>query len=147
VAEYLPKLSETEKPVRAASADLRRALRGADDAEQQADALARYGRSLIAMAKRLDAIDPPALLAPAHRGYVTQLRSYGRSAQALQRGVRAGDQAAVDAAVRQLSEASTPRSQVAQRDAIKAYNARVRRIRVLATSLERERQRLERDLA
>jgi hypothetical protein len=147
VAEYLPRLGDTEQPVAAASARLRATLRAAGGPAEQADALGAYGRRLLRTAKELDGIDPPALLAPAHRRYVAQLEDYGEAATALQRAVREGDQGAVDAAVARLQGAGASRSQDAQRKAIVAYNERVRRIAQLAATLERERQRLERDLA
>ena len=147
VAEYLPKLGASERPVAVASGRLRTALRTAETPDEQASALARYGTTLIRTAKQLEAIEPPPLLAPAHRSYVRQLRAYGRSALALQSGVRARDQAAVDAATRSLDAATASGSQKAQREAIKAYNGRIREIARLGAALERERLRLERDLA
>ena len=136
VAEYLPKLGASERPVAVASGRLRTALRTAETPDEQASALARYGTTLIRTAKQLEAIEPPPLLAPAHR-----------SALALQSGVRARDQAAVDAATRSLDAATASGSQKAQREAIKAYNGRIREIARLGAALERERLRLERDLA
>lgn len=79
---------------------------------------------------------------------MAQLREYASSSEALQRGIQAGDQAAIDRAVGRMQEAASapPGTFRAQREAIKAYNERVRKICALAVALERERQRLEREL-
>jgi hypothetical protein len=147
VAEYLPHLGAAEPPVSRASNALRRELRNSSTPEAQEAALARYAAALAATAKTLDAVEPPALLAPAHDAYVKQLGSYSDAAAALKRAVASGDQDAVDRAVRRLGAAAAPSSQRAQRDAIEAYNRRVERIRTLAAAVERERRRLESDLA
>ncbi len=147
VALYLPELGTVEQPLAAASARLRRGLVDAP-VESQAVAVRRYARELRAIASSLDRLDPPPLLTPSHRAYVTQLRSYASSSEALQRGIDANDQVAVDAAVRRMQEAaaSPPGTFRAQRAAIKAYNARVQRVSTLAVALEKERRRLEADL-
>jgi hypothetical protein len=147
VALYLPKLGAVEQPLGAAGARLRRGLVDAP-LERQAVAVRRYARDLRTIASSLEQLDPPPLLAPSHRAYVTQLRSYASSSEALQRGIAANDQAAVDAAVRRMQEAAAapPGTFRAQRAAIKAYNARVRKVSTLAVALERERRRLEAEL-
>lgn len=143
VAGYLPELAATEQPVASASESLRRSLREAATPAAQADALARYAAVLNGTARELLEVDPPALLAPAHAQYVSRLRSYGEAADTLAQGIRAGDERATERAARQLEAASVPASQRAQKVAIEAYNARVRRVDALAADVERERLRLE----
>ena len=148
VALYLPKLRAAEAPLAAASKRLRTRLAAASEPLDQGVAVREYAADLRRVAKSLDAIDAPPLLAPSHAAYIHQLRAYAASSEALQRGIRANDQAAVDAAVARMETAATaPSGSVrAQATAIKAYNARVVRIRTLGVALERERRRLERDL-
>jgi len=148
VAKYLPTLSEAEAPLAAAGRRLRTALGGADSIEVQGDAVQRYAAELRAVAAALRKVEAPPLLEPSHRAYVAQLRAYASSSEALQRGIRNNDQGAVDAAVRRMREAasSPPGTFRAQRAAIIAYNERVKEIQTLGAALEKERQRLEREL-
>ena len=148
VATYLPSLREAEAPLGAASRRLRARLADAGSIQAQGEAVKGYAGELRAVADTLDAIEAPPLLEPSHRAYVTQLRAYARSSEALQRGIRDNDQEAVNAAVRRMQQAaSAPRATFrAQRAAIIAYNARVKKIQTLGAALERERLRLEREL-
>jgi hypothetical protein len=148
VMKYLPKLQEAEAPLAAASRRLRSSLGGGASVVAQGEAVRRYAVELRAVASTLDEVEAPALLEPSRHAYVAQLREYAASSEALQRGIQAGDQAAIDRAVGRMQQAASapPGTFGAQREAIKAYNERVRKIRALAVALERERQRLEREL-
>lgn len=148
VAVYLPKLGDAEQPLAAVNRRLRTGLQTAS-AQEQADAVRAYALELERVARALKAIDPPLLLEVSHGAYIEQLQSYAEASQALQRAVRKNDQAAVDAAVEELRAASEapPGAAAAQRAAIVAFNERVSRIRRLALAVERERQRLEREVA
>jgi hypothetical protein len=148
VATYLPKLRQAEAPLASASRRLRAALGSSPSTEAQGEAVKRYAAELRAVAGSLDKVAAPPLLEPSRRAYVLQLRAYASSSEALQRGIRDRDQAAVDRAVRrlQLAAEAPPGTFRAQRAAILAYNERVKRINTLSLALERERQRLEREL-
>jgi hypothetical protein len=143
VATYLPALREAERPVAGATSALRGRLRAADTAAEQAAALTAYGTVLQGVATRLDRLDPPPLLAPAHEAYLRRLRGYVRTADELQRAVDAEDQQAVDRAASRLAALTTPVSATAQRRAYAAYNTRIRRVQELGRAVERERRRLE----
>jgi len=148
VVAYLPKLRQAEAPLTAASRRLKAALGSSPSTEAQGEAVKRYASELRAVANSLDDVAAPPLLEPSRHAYVSQLRAYASSSEALQRGIRDRDQAAVDRAVRrmQLAAAAPPGTFRAQRAAIIAYNERVKRINALGLALERERQRLEREL-
>jgi hypothetical protein len=148
VAEYLPRLETAERPIARANARLASALQGARTIEAQGDAVGRYARELTAVAELLSAIEPPALLAPSHDAYVTQLRRYAGSSAALERAVASGDRDAIAEATVQLREASEAPTGTAraQKRAIEAYNKRVERIKELGLAVEEERQRLDREL-
>jgi hypothetical protein len=148
VVAYLPKLRRAEAPLTAASRRLRAALGSSPSTEAQGEAVKRYASELRAVANSLDDVAAPPLLEPSRHAYVSQLRAYASSSEALQRGIRDRDQAAVDRAVRrmQLAAEAPPGTFRAQRAAIIAYNERVKRINALGLALERERQRLEREL-
>lgn len=148
VATYLPKLREAEAPLAAASRRLRAALGSSASTEAQGEAVRRYAVDLRTVAESLDEVAAPPLLEPSRRAYASQLRAYASSSEALQRGIRDRDQAAVDRAVRRMQQAASapPGTFQAQKAAIVAYNERVKRINALAVALERERQRLEREL-
>lgn len=147
VAVYLPELGEAEQPLAAVNKRLRSDLQ-TTSVDAQADAVRRYAVQLESVSRALEEIDPPQLLEASHSAYITQLRSYAAASRALQRAVRAGDQAQVDAAVARLQAAATapPGTANAQRAAIVSFNARVSRIRQLALAVERERQRLDREV-
>ena len=148
VATYLPELGRAEAPLRAASTRLRTRLAASSTPEAQGAAVQQYAGDLRRVAKSLEQMDPPRLLAPSHGAYIRQLRAYAASSEALQRAIDANDQAAVDAAVgRMETAASSPSGTIrAQRAAIKEYNQRVVRIRTLGAALEKERRRLEQEL-
>jgi hypothetical protein len=148
VTEHLRSLQNAELSVTNANATLRKELAGADAAEEQTAAVVAYAGRLEALARRLDNVNPPPLLAPSQDAYVQQLQSYATAARRLQQAVNVGNAAATDAALRRLRASSTALTQTmeAQRAAIEAYNERVRRIRTLAAAVEEERRRLEREL-
>jgi hypothetical protein len=148
VARYMPRLRIAEAPLAAASRRLRAQLRTAESVDAQGVAVQRYAVELRRIADRLDEVEAPPLLEPSRRAYSTQLRAYASSSEALQRGIQANDQAAVDRAVRRMALAAEapPGTFRAQRAAIIAYNDRVKVIKALGIALERERQRLEREL-
>ena len=148
VAKYLPTLRDAEAPLAAAGRRLRTALADADSIEAQGAAVQRYAAELRAVAAALSKVEAPPLLEPSHRAYVSQLRAYASSSEALQRGIRNNDQDAVNDAVRRMRQAasSPPGTFRAQRAAIIAYNKRVKEIQTLGAALEKERQRLEREL-
>lgn len=148
VAEYLPKLSAAERPLADINRRLRQALARSSSLDTQADAVGAYAVRLSRVARALEALEPPPLLAASHGAYVNQLRSYAAASQALQRAVRDNDQAAVDAAVARLRVASVapPAAAKAQREAIVAFNKRVSRIAALGLAVERERRRLDEQL-
>ena len=148
VAVYLPQLRDAERPLADTNRRLRRSLAESPSLEAQADAVGAYAVRLSRVARALDRIEPPELLAASHGAYIAQLRSYAGASTALQRAVRANDQGGVDAAVERLRTASVapPGSQRAQRAAIVAFNARTSRVRTLALAVERERRRLDEEL-
>ena len=148
VARYMPKLRTAEAPLAAASSRLRTQLGNAGTVHAQGAAVARYAVELRRIASRLDEVDAPPLLEPSRDAYATQLRAYASSSEALQRGIQANDQAAVNRAVARmrLAAEAPPGTFRAQRAAIIAYNERVKRINTLGIALERERRRLEREL-
>jgi hypothetical protein len=145
VAIYLPKLGKAERPLVDVNRRLRAGLAQSSSLDAQADAVGAYAVRLRRVARDLEAIEAPKLLVPSHNAYIAQLESYAAASQSLQQGVRANDQAAVDAAVERLRVASVapPGSARAQRAAIIAFNSRVSRIRTLALAVERERRRLD----
>lgn len=148
VTEYLRSLQKAELSVTSANATLRKELIGTDAADEQAAAVTEYASRLEALARGLDDVKPPRLLAPSQDAYVQQLESYASAARRLQQAVNAGDRTATDAALRRLRASSSASAEMiqAQRTAIEAYNARFSRIRTLGAAVEEERRRLDREL-
>jgi hypothetical protein len=148
VTEYLRSLQNAELSVTSANATLRKELDGTDAAAEQTAAVTAYASRLEELARELDDLNPPRLLAPAQEAYVQQLQAYATAARRLEQAVDAGDSAATDAALRQLRGSSSASAELiqAQRTAIEAYNARVRHIRALGAAVDEERRRLDREL-
>ena len=91
MVEYEAAAPATLEPLDRASQTLRRDLRRARTARSQAKALDRFGDTLARVSRRLDALDVPALLEPAHESQLKRLASTRRLSRQLQSAVRAKD--------------------------------------------------------
>ncbi len=150
IAEVFPRLDAQSTAVSAAGKRLRTDLDAATTGVAQAAALERYGRTLGPPLVALRALQPPPLLARVRGTQVTALTRLRSSAAGLARALRQRREAEVRTLVRRFALAArtgdTVAAQRAQIAAIKAYNARARRISQLAAEVQRERDRLERVL-
>ena len=91
MVEYEAAAPATLEPLDRASQTLRRDLRRARTASSQAKALDRFGDTLARVSRRLDGLDVPALLQPAHESQLKRLASTRRLSRQLQSAVRAKD--------------------------------------------------------
>jgi hypothetical protein len=146
LAEFLPRFERQHAVLRQAEARLRTAL-AAQRPSSTAAALDDYSRDVAAVFGALRALEPPAVMAAAHRSQLDTLTRVRSSAAALATAVRKGDEADVPARLQQLSDdarrsssLATQRSHIA---AVKLYNERVRSVNELATAVDRERIRLQ----
>lgn len=148
LAEYLPRLGETTRELTPAGERVRRELAAAKTPAAQARAFARYSVALDRVANKLARLSAPPVLEPARRAEIARLRrlaTLGRQLQAAIEEQRVGD-------VRRLSDelarlAAIRGATRAERDAVIAYNERLQAIGAQRNALERERRRLDRELA
>ena len=150
VTVVLPQLDEAARPVAAAGARLQTDLRAARSGGAQAVALDRYRARLAAPLAAVRALDPPPLLQPLQTTQLATLTRLRASAADLAAALRKRREAEVTRLVQRFQAAArtadTTAAQQGRIGAIKAYNERVRRVSTLAARVQRERDRLDRDL-
>ena len=95
VARYQKAAPRALKPLDRASPRLRRELKRARTSESQAAALTRFSGTLGRVVARLEGLDVPVLLAPAHNAQVRRLESTRRLTAQLRAAVRKKDSRAV----------------------------------------------------
>ena len=147
---YLPELQVAIKPLSPAAKRLRNGLAGGKNGEVQAKALDAYGAAVGAVSTRIRSLEPPALLAPVQQAQLQTLARVGNAAAALATALRRKDAAAVQRLARRFQEASLSGDSISAQQAriagIKGYNSRVKALRSLAASVQRERDRLQKTL-
>lgn len=148
-AEYLPAAERAIRPADGAADTLRRALADAGDGAAQADALRAYAGRVQAVVEALAALAPPPVLRGWHDGELAQLRASRRLALDLAGGIDAGDDAAVQEALRGFREASPDARAVAkaQVDAVRAFNRRLGEQEDIVLAILRRRAALAQELA
>ena len=150
LASFLPDFRTALDPVAPASRRLRKQLAGADTPAAQAEELERYRAGLELAVTRLEALDPPRVLAPARDAQLRTLERVRTSAAELARGLRADDREALPTLIAAFANAGrsgeSVSAQKAQIAAIRAYNGRVAHIRDLADEVQRARIELEESL-
>jgi hypothetical protein len=119
-------------------------------AAKQADAVETYDRAVAHVTRKLELLEPPAVLAPAYRAEVRMLRATDAAGAALARELRTQNRAQVPKLSRALAEAArlsgTVAAQRAEIAAVQAYNASVRAIGVSQSRVQAEVARLQRTL-
>ena len=150
IAIVQPQLDEATRGVAPAGKRLQAELVAAKNGREQAAALDRYRARLAQPIERLRAIDAPPLLEPVRTAQLTtltRLRSRGADLAAALRKRRAREVArlvqAFQAAARTGDTVAAQRARIA---AVRAYNARVAHVSRLAALVQRERDRLDRNL-
>jgi hypothetical protein len=150
VVVVVPELDAASRPVASAGKRLQAELDGAKTGPTQAAALDRYGAALAAPLRTLRAVDPPPLLEPLRASQIETLVRLRRNGAQLASALRQRREADVAPLVARFQAAArTPETLAAQRAriaAIKAYNARVKAVATLAAAVQRERDRLDREL-
>jgi len=145
VSGYVPRLTRAEATLDPAGRRMRAALKASTSAAAQAEALRTYARSMRRTASLLDAIRAPQLFAASHEAQIERLRATAARISRLAGALEGSDRDAVAKALRALGT-GTSGSADAAREAVRAYNRRIERIRTLAEQLERERLRLSETL-
>lgn len=136
----------TAKKIARARAAYDKAARRA--AAEQADAVDAYDRSLALVADRLRALHPPPVMAPAYRTQLRTLAATRAAAVALAHELVKKNRSRVPLLDRRLAEAArisgTVASQQAEIAAIRAYDARVKKVGAVQGNIQLELSRLGR---
>jgi len=147
--EYTSELDKLVLPLQQAGATLRRELRAAKTADEQAAIFTRYAARVRKIRADAEAVQPPAAFEPTHAAFIRQLGETSALTRRLADAARSGDKEAAAAAADELRRLSDPRpaTRRAERAAIRAYNSRVRGIAAQLRVIQRERDELSRELA
>ncbi len=150
LARYLPALRVALDPLQPASEALSGKLDSAATRQEQRSALLAYRIGVKVSLVRLQALEPPPALLPSHRAQETTLVRIDAAAAAFSLAILENDREAIPGLVARFANAGraarSVSAQKAQIAAIKAYNARVRRIQTLASRVGVERRRLQTEL-
>jgi len=116
----------------------------------KAAALDSYAAAIGVALRRLGALDPPEVSAPAYRNQITALQGARSASLALALALRQKNAAAIPALLRRFELAArsnqTLAAQKMQIAAVRAYNERVSSLDDIAIRLHRERARLQKVL-
>jgi hypothetical protein len=142
-----PKFAAALRPLPAANARSRKQLQGLKNPVDVAAVIAEYRRSVERSRAALAKLSPPALEKPLYDAQVARLAALDTSLRQLEKALAEKDPKAVAEAEHAVSVASvssdSAANQRAQRAAVQAYDASVRRLRSLARAVALERNRLQ----
>jgi hypothetical protein len=147
MAQALPRYVHENDLLTPALTRARDDLKNAKTPARQDRALAGYASVLRTTAHRLEQIDAPPILETTIDARAARLQTTAGVMDRLRRAVKQGNRAEASQLNRYLALTSRA-SEVtqAQRDAVIAYNRRLRAISLARAAVERERQRLDRTL-
>ena len=147
IVRYLPQLGRLTAPLAPASTALRKDLRGAKTWQAQRAAFRRYCGTLHTVSSAVGALTAPPELRPSLVGQRDALRRSLAACGTVDAALAKKNVKALSAGLDRLLQASSGqsahRAALAERDAIRAYDARLVRIQKLSIALEKERQRLQ----
>lgn len=150
LSAFLPQIGRAVAPLASAQQRLNVALRSSHTRVAQARALETYARALDGPVRALRGLSPPPISQPVRDGQLATLTRVRAIAIALAGALRSHADARLPELERRFSAAArsneTVAAQRARIAAIVAYNKRVRHLGDLATSVQRERTRLDRTL-
>jgi len=148
VVRYQGAAPHALEPLDRASARLRRDLKRARTSGSQAAALTRFSATLERVIGRLEKLDVPVLLAPAHRSQVRRLQATRRLTAELRTAVRKKDSQAVAKLLlrfRRGSESKRVQRELSRRG-IADYTSLLRGVAAAQTDLGRAQAELNRSL-
>jgi hypothetical protein len=156
LSAFVPRYQAALKPLVQADSALKKQLaasaKGAAATKalntSKADELDRYSTTLDAAIAAIKPLEPPPVWRPVYATELGALQALESSASALARAIRANDANAVPKLLHRFDAAAVAgQSSAAQKRqiaAVKAYDARIRKIATLARNVEKERVRLQR---
>jgi hypothetical protein len=147
LGDYLPRAAAAERALAPAGARVRRELAAAETPEQQSRAFGRYSAALGSVADRLEKLSAPAVLQPARRAEIARLRQLESLGTQLRQAIDQDRPTEIERLADSIARVSSVRGATrAERDAVVAYNRRLRDMQNQRTAVERERARLDRAL-
>ena len=146
LAAYVPAAAEVLAPLQPITARLQRRLRAAGQPRAQAAALRGYRQAVNRQLTRLRRLDPPPILAETDQTQKNRLQAAGLLAARLEDAVLDRDARRVARLLLRFRRIGAGQTSGLSEAELTAYNARYRRITDAAIALERERQRLVREV-
>ena len=150
VSTFTPAFHAALRPLVPAGAQLKRALSAKGTPAAKAGALDAYAASIDSALRRLEALRPPAVSAPAYRNQVAALERVRAASTELTLALREKKSKELPALLRRFEQAAVSNQTLAaQREqiaAVRAYNHRVRGLSDLSVRIQRERLRLQKVL-
>lgn len=142
-----PEFGAALRPLPAANAAAQAKLKAASSPAAVRGAILAYRRTIERALTALRPLQPPALEAPAYHAEIARLSGIDAALAKLLAAVRANDANAALRAEHELDEANvgvdSRANQVAQRNAVRAYNRAVTRVEALQVRIRAERDRLQ----
>ena len=135
---YLPRLAEAQEELAPAGEKVRRELAAAKTPAAQARAFGLYSAALARVAEALETLTAPPVLEPARTAEIRRLRGLSRLSDELRTAIDEQRAADIERLARGIARATaTAGATRAERDAIIAFNARLRAIRGQRALVER----------
>lgn len=150
-ARYQPALRRVFAPLAASESRLRSGIADAANADAQAREFAEFRRAVTRAERELDGLVPPLVLRAAHEAQRKRLAALADVTQQLAARLRAANRLELEPLLRRYGRLIAQTDTAAQRRertaAVRAYNARVRRIDAIAGDVRRELARLRQSLS
>jgi len=148
LAEYVPAAQRASRRLTEANRALQDRLAGAEQSDEQADALDGFGESVATTLEDLRALDPPTVLEPAHEHQVRQLAQTRRLAGGLRRALIEEDAEGVARLLKRFraSAAEQRPPRLASKQALAQYTRRLRQPNAAYAEIRREQVALAREL-
>ena len=145
LARYLLVEVDERREVASATKSLRTGLTGAETADAQNAAFVRYARALDAAAVTLEEATAPPVLEPSRTGEIARLERLVALSKQLGASLTGPDARRVDELFRRFAQTTADTGTTkAERDAVIAFNRRLRAIADRRAAVTQERARLDR---
>jgi hypothetical protein len=147
LAQFSPRFTAALGPLGPASKQLQASFKTAKKAKEQASALDAYASSVGGVLTGLRSVKAPPAFVPTLESQRSTLERVRATALALAAGLKKNQQAALPTLIQQFTNAGRAGQGLAAQEAriaaIKAYNARIAALSVLAGQISKERSRID----
>ncbi len=148
LARYVPAAQRALRPLGKANRRLQSGLAAAEESEAQAAALRRFSAAVGATLGRLQALEPPAVLQPAHDDQIRRLDVTRRLAGRLRRALLAQDAERVAVLLKRFRRTASDRRprRLSADQALAQYTRRLEQLNEAYADVQREQTKLDRGL-